>query len=120
MSSGTFARRQLEALAESGWNTCPSVREIVGQAGLPIPDRDYLRESVDDSRWEEAEGAVRALASRFARERFGGQAVFGLLLVPDPARLDTRRLMPPSVRRDQLGGESDDFFDERLPAGRSP
>lgn len=120
MTSGTFAREQLETLAQSGWTACPSVREAVRQAGLSIPDRDYLRAHVDAGLWERAGHAVHALAARFAHERFGDQAVFGLLLVPDPGRLDTRRPMPPDVRRDQLGKPTGDFFDDRLPAGRSP
>ncbi len=40
-----------------------------------------------------------------------------MLLVPDPAKLDTRRAMDPDVRRDQLGRPTPDVFDERLTPG---
>lgn len=44
---------------------------------------------------------------------------YGMLLVPDPAKLDTRRAMSPDVRRDQLGQPAADVFDARLTSGTS-
>ena len=46
-----------------------------------------------------------ALRENFAGARFAGEVVLGLLLVPDPARLDTRRPVSPQVRAGQLGRE---------------
>lgn len=40
-----------------------------------------------------------------------------MLLVPDPAKLDTRRPMSSDVRYDQLGQATADAFDDRLTAG---
>ena len=41
-----------------------------------------------------------------------------MLLVPDPARLDTRAAVDPTTRLDQLGTASADVVDPRLPEGR--
>jgi hypothetical protein len=113
----SFRKDQIALLAESGWATCGSVAEAVSDEGLPPITREYLESSFTDDEWSAAEAAVSALTDHFATARFAAETTYGVLLVPDPGRLDTRRPMHPEVRRDQLGEPVEDFFDERLPAG---
>ncbi|WP_405577938.1 hypothetical protein [Streptomyces sp. NBC_01092] len=116
-----FASEQLKLLAESGWNTCGSVREGVRRAGLPLPTAAYLKRTVDASRWDRAERAVEALRAHFKDSRFADEAVFGILLVPDPDKLDTRGAVDPAMRADQTGKTGKgavDVVDRALPAGR--
>lgn len=112
------ASAHLEALAQSGWNTCPSVREGLIQAGLPAPTAEYLHSTFSAAHWKQADQAIAALRQHFQHARFGDEAVFGALLVPDPAKLDTRGAMTPAIRQDQLGAASEDVVDKKLAAGR--
>ncbi|MGH3899944.1 MAG: hypothetical protein ACRDTA_17240 [Pseudonocardiaceae bacterium] len=50
-----------------------------------------------------------ALREYFSNARFAAEATYGVLLVPDPAKLDTRRAMSADVRRDQLGQPAEAF-----------
>ncbi|GHH09078.1 hypothetical protein [Streptomyces lanatus] len=113
-----FAREQIKLLAESGWNTCDSVREGVKRAGLPLPTPAYLKRAIDTARWNRAERAVAALRDHFKDARFADEAVYGVLLVPDPDKLDTRGAVDPAMRADQTGGTAKDVVDGALPAGR--
>lgn len=108
---------QFTQLAESGWNTCGSVREGVEEAGLPVPTAAYLRRTFDKTHWQRVDQAVAALRAHFADARFSGEATFGALLVPDPDKLDTRGAVDPEIRRDQLGVPTEDVVDKKLPSG---
>jgi hypothetical protein len=99
----TFKADQIAFLAKSGWARRPV-------ADLPSVTSGYLGKAFTAEQWRKAEAAVTGLRERFAGARFAEETTYGVLLVPDPAKLDTRR----PVARQQLG---DDFFDERLPAG---
>lgn len=112
-----FRSEQIAVLARAGWSGCPSVAALVADRGLPEVSRDYLESAFSEDDWEAAEAAVAALRGHFGAARFAEETTYGVLLVPDPGKLDTRRVVPPSARRDQLGGPSADVFDERLPAG---
>ena len=109
---------QIEILAQSAWNTCKSVREGVIRAGLPVPTGEYLRKAFSSTAWKKVDRAVAALREHFSNARFGNQATFGALLVPDPAKLDTRGALDPAIRLDQVGEEMEDFVDPKLPAGK--
>lgn len=109
---------QVELLAQSAWNTCRSVREGILRAGLPVPTAQYLRQTFSPSHWKKVDSAIAALHNHFYHARFGDQAVFGALLVPDPAKLDTRGALDPAIRMDQVGEEMEDFVDPELPAGK--
>lgn len=113
----SFKSEQIAGLAESGWSRCASVAEAVAGAGLPAVTHEYLATAFSDKAWDAAEQAVRSLRDRFASARFADEVTYGVLLVPDPARLDTRRPMADAVRRDQLGAPTADVFDPRLPDG---
>jgi hypothetical protein len=113
----TFADQQIALLAESGWSRCGSVARAVSETGLPAVTAGYLAEAFSDSRWDTAERAIAALRTHFAAARFADDVTYGVLLVPDPAKLDTRQPMTPATRADQLGSPTADVFDERLPAG---
>ncbi|GAA4628396.1 hypothetical protein GCM10023196_044570 [Actinoallomurus vinaceus] len=113
----SFKTEQIARLAESGWSRCESVAEAVARAGLPAVTPDYLATAFSDDLWGTAERTVLALRDHFASARFADETTYGLLLVPDPGRLDTRRPMAAAVRTDQLGAPTDDVFDTRLPAG---
>ncbi|MHB1606752.1 MAG: hypothetical protein ACYCTV_10255 [Leptospirales bacterium] len=93
---------QIEFLAQSGWNTCPSVREGVLRAGLPLPAAQYLRQTFSPSHWKKVGNAIDALKDHFSHGRFGERAVFGDLLVPDPAKLDTRGAVDPELPAGKL------------------
>jgi hypothetical protein len=114
----SFRDRQLELLASSGWATCPSIASAVAAAGLPAPTRSYLQSAFSAAQWRAAEQAAVALHDHFASARFAAEVRYGVLLVPDPQRLDTRRPPGAQVRKGQLGVATDDVFDPRLPAGR--
>lgn len=113
----SFRTEQIAELAECGWARCASVAEAVAQAGLPAVTPGYLATAFSDDLWDAAERAVHALRDRFAGARFADETTYGILLVPDPGKLDTRRPMAPAVRAGQLGAPADDAFDERLGAG---
>lgn len=108
---------RIERLAASGWATCAPVAEAVARAGLPAVTPGYLASAFSDESWVSAARTVRALRDHFAPARFAAETTYGILLVPDPGKLDTRRPMPPEVRAGQLGAPVDDVFDDRLPAG---
>ncbi|AKJ30092.1 hypothetical protein [Caldimonas brevitalea] len=107
----------VERLAESGWNTCDSVREGIARAGLPVPTARYLKQKFSATHWKQVDRAIAALQEHFHHARFGDEVVFGALLVPDPAKLDTRGAMDAAMRTDQFGEASEDFVDPALPAG---
>lgn len=112
----SFKTEQMARLA-AGWSGCASVAEAVAQAGLPAVTPDYLATAFSDDLWEAAERAVLALRNHFASARFAEETTYGILLIPDPGRLDTRRAMTAAIRADQLGTPTKDVFDERLSAG---
>ncbi|HWD83789.1 MAG TPA: hypothetical protein VG497_33040 [Kribbella sp.] len=93
----------------AAWNA-PPVAALVAGRDLPAITEDYLR---DTFAWSRAEQAARALTSHFAAARFADEVEYGALLVPDPAKLDTRAPLPLDVRPTP----EPDVFDERLPAG---
>ncbi len=72
---------------------------------------------VSAAQWKTAETATAALREHFSAARFAEETTYGVLLVPDPSKLDTRQAMRPDVRRDQLGRSTSDVFDELLPPG---
>jgi hypothetical protein len=113
----SFKAEQVARLAESGWARCESVREALDRAGLPPVTPDWLASAFGHDLWDAAERAVRALRDHFASARFAEQTTYGILLVPDPGRLDTRRAMPAAVRACQLDAPAADVFDARLPSG---
>ena len=104
-------------LAKSGWSRCGSVADTAAAAGLPAITAGYLTEAFSDTQWDAAEDAIASLRAHFAAARFADEVRYGVLLVPDPAKLDARRPMTPATRADQLGSPMADVFDERLPAG---
>jgi hypothetical protein len=114
----SFRDQQLELLAHSGWVTCPSIASAVAEAGLPAPTRTYLDSAFSAAQWRAAERAVLALRDHFAGARFAAEVSYGVVLVPDPERLDTRRPLAARIRKGQLGVATEDVFDARLPAGR--
>ncbi|WP_350281504.1 hypothetical protein [Kribbella sp. HUAS MG21] len=93
----------------SAWGTGPAAA-LVRDRGLPAITREYLLDTFD---WRAASAATRALAGHFASARFADEVEYGVLLVPDAARLDTRGPMPDDVRPTP----DPDVFDDRLPAG---
>ncbi|MEO3867926.1 hypothetical protein ABGB18_03755 [Nonomuraea sp. B12E4] len=113
----SFKEEQIARLAASGWARCASVAGTVRAAGLPAISRVYLEQTFGDDLWARAEHAVCALREHFASARFADETIYGVLLVPDPRCLDTRRPVPPGTRRDQLGTPTADVFDDRLAAG---
>ncbi len=92
--------------------------EAVESVGLPAVSPAYVDGTFSDEQWLRAEAAVKGLIERFAAARFAEETAYGIVLVPDPAKLDTRGPMPACVRTDQLGCPTQDVFDERLPVGR--
>lgn len=114
---GEFRDGQIAALAESGWARCPSVARAVADAGLPAITTEYLAGAFTDRQWAAAARAVRGLRERFGGARFAGEVRYGVLLVPDPARLDTRAAVAPEVRAGQLGAATPDVVDGRLGHG---
>ncbi len=113
----TFREHQTELLGWSGWNQCPSVATAVADAGLPAPTREYLHDTLTTAAWSAAEQAVAALEQHFRRARFADEVSWGLLLVPDHRRLDTRQPMPGQVREDQRDASGDDVVDPDLTPG---
>lgn len=109
---------QIESLAESGWNRCASIRDALDRVGLPVPNVEYLRTRFTPADWRRAAQAERHLKEQFHEARYVKEAAFGVLLVPDPDKLDTRTAVDPIVRRDQGEITSKDFVDRRLPDGK--
>lgn len=87
-------------------------------AGLSAVTASYLQKAFSADQWHAAEMAVSGLRDRFRQARFADEVSYGVVLVPDPYRLDTRGPMDPAVREDQLGTTTADVVDRRLPAGR--
>ena len=114
----SFRDSQIAELAASGWAQCPSVADAVTGSGLPPVNAAYLQKAFTAEQWHASEVAVSALRDRFSADRFADEVSWGLVLVPDPDRLDTRGPMAAAVRRDQLGSATADVVDPRLPAGR--
>jgi hypothetical protein len=112
-----FKDEQVAILSESGWVRCQSIRDGVTAAGLPLPTAEYLADAFDAGQWRDAESALTELRERFATARFADPEAFGIVLVPDPAKLDTRGPVAPSIRSGQVT-DPVDFVDERLPPGR--
>jgi len=113
----SFADEQLALLEASGWCRCGSVARAVADAGLAPVSARCLRGVVSAAQWKTAETATAALREHFSAARFAEETTYGVLLVPDPSKLDTRQAMRPDVRRDQLGRSTSDVFDELLPPG---
>ncbi len=109
---------EIAKLAESGWNACASIREGLERAGLPVPTAEYLRKTFKAAQWDRALRATQALREHFKDASFADQATFGVLLVPDLNKLDTRGALDETIRRGQMPGGSADFVDRRLPAGK--
>jgi len=114
----SFRASQIAALVESGWAQCRSVAEVVARAGLPPISAGYLQDAFTAEQWLAAEMAVSALRDSFSAARFDDEVTYGLVLVPDADRLDTRGPVDPAARTDQLGSPTSDVMDPRLPAGR--
>jgi len=112
-----FKQEQIKILASSGWAQCRSIVEAVAKAGLPKVNARYLADAFSNEEWAAAEHATHLLKQHFEHAPLADEVAFGVLLVPDPAKLDTRRAMDPHVRRDQLGVVTADVFDVRLPKG---
>ncbi len=113
----SFKEEQIARLAASGWCQCRSVARAIAAAGIAPITAGYLGEVFSAEQWKTAESMTAALHEHFRGARFAEETTFGVLLVPDPAKLDTRRPMSPDVRYDQLGQPTADVFDERLTAG---
>lgn len=113
----SFKDDQIARLAASGWCQCGSVARSVVAAGITTITAGYLRDVFSAEQWKIAESMTAALQQHFSGARFAEETTFGVLLVPDPAKLDTRRPMSPDVRYDQLGAATADVFDERLTVG---
>lgn len=113
-----FADEQIKLLANSGWNTCDSVREGVDKAGLPVPTATYLKKAFTAEQWERAHQAITLLSAHFGNARFADAATFGVLLVPDPDKLDTRGAVDTAIRRDQTVPGLADVVNRDLPAGQ--
>ncbi|MGW6201080.1 hypothetical protein ACWF0M_33375 [Kribbella sp. NPDC055110] len=103
-----FVASSLDRLV-AAWSAAP-VAALVRDRGLPAITREYL---LDTFAWQRAEDATQALTKHFAGARFADEVEYGVLLVPDPAKLDTRAPLPDEVRPTP----SPDVFDDRLPTG---
>jgi len=113
----SFKDDQIARLAASGWCQCRSVARAIAGAGIAPITAGYLGDVFSAEQWKTAESVTAALQKHFSGVRFAEETAFGVLLVPDPAKLDTRRPMSSDVRYDQLGQATADAFDERLTAG---
>ncbi|MFI7063999.1 hypothetical protein ACIBL3_23635 [Kribbella sp. NPDC050124] len=107
----------IDQLLTSGWTTCKPITRLVADRGLPAITREYLLDTFSAAEWQQAEEATKAMTDHFRSARFADEVQYGVLLVPDPQLLDTRRPVDPAVRAAQVGAPTTDVFDERLPAG---
>ncbi len=103
-----FVSSSLDQLV-AAWTTAP-LTTLIRDRDLPAITRDYLLDTFD---WQRAEDATHALTKHFAGARFADEVEYGVLLVPNPEKLDTRAPLPDEVRPTP----SPDVFDDRLPAG---
>ncbi len=62
--------------------------------------------------------AVSTLRGLFSAARFADEVAYGMVLVPDPDRLDTRGPTDPAARTDQLDSATSHVVDPRLGAGQ--
>jgi hypothetical protein len=111
----TFRGDQVKLLAKSGWNCCSSIREGLKKVNLPVPVVTYLEAAFTSKQWTRAYQANGALRNHFKDARYIDQATFGILLVPDPNKLDTRGALDPVIHRDQSELSGPDIMDKRLP-----
>lgn len=109
---------QIGRFADSGWIRCESIRDGLERAKLPVPTARYLERAFSSEEWKRAGEAVAALRARFEEARFGRESTFGVLLVPDSTKLDTRGAIDPSMRRDQSEERLVDHVDPRMPKGK--
>lgn len=109
----------IAVLERSGWNRCESIRTGLEKAGLPVPNRRYLEKAFSAKQWKRAQELVERLRAHFRAARFADAATFGVLLVPDPAKLDTRGALATSIRRSQSEDPLVDYVDKRLPKGKT-
>ncbi|WP_394837993.1 hypothetical protein LVJ94_13865 [Pendulispora rubella] len=116
MSAKAFAREQVHQLEASGWNECASIRDGLKRVHLPAPTPAYLAKAFTPEHWARAHRATLAMNERFRGARFLDEANIGVVLVPDPKKLDTRGAVDAAIRRDQVE-DAKDFVDPRLPAG---
>jgi hypothetical protein len=112
-----FTEREIKRLLTTGWSNCEPIARLVRNRGLPAITREYLQEEFSPAEWKRAEEAATALTQHFSSARFADEVQYGVLLVPDPESLDTRRPVAVDVRAAQVGAPAADVFDERLPAG---
>lgn len=112
----TFRDSELTRVRNSGWVRNPRIRELTEAAGLPGP-AGFLAEALTVEQWVAVQQAAVGLRERFGGYRFAEATEFGILLVPQPGRLDTRTAIPAAVRTAQHAGLGEDFLDAALPAG---
>ncbi len=112
-----FRHEQINLLAKSGWNSSRSICEGLKKVNLPAPTAGYLESAFSSEQWAQAYHATTALRDHCKNARYADQAIFGVLLVPDPNKLDTRGGVDPAIRCDQTKISAADIVDKRLPAG---
>ncbi|WP_394848493.1 hypothetical protein LZC95_13655 [Pendulispora brunnea] len=117
MSAKAFTREQVQLLEASGWNECASIRDGLKKVHLPAPTPAYLAKAFTPEHWARAHRAASGLKEKFCGARFLDEARVGVVLVPDPQKLDTRGAVDSAIRRDQVE-DAHDFVDPRLPAGQ--
>lgn len=109
----------IEYLVTSGWNTVPSITAGLEGSGLPVPDSAYLQSTFSRADWNQAHRLAEALQDRFKDAAFGATTVYGPMLIPDPAKLDTRAAIPTEIRADQTEVTRADFVEKALREGVS-
>ena len=109
--------RHVDHLATSGWTAFASVRSVLSDSGVPLPDGDFLHEVFAPSVWKEVDHACELLESRFRDCRYSDSVSYGPLLVPNPALLDVRRALDDRIRDSHPDIVRPDFVDARLPHG---
>jgi hypothetical protein len=112
-----FRHEQINLPAKSGWNSSRSICEGLKKVNLPAPTAGYLESAFASEQWARAYHATTALRDHCKNARYADQAIFGVLLVPDPNKLDTRGGVDSAIRRDQTEISAADIVDKRLPAG---
>ncbi len=112
-----FSEKEINRLLTSGRSACDPIARLVRNRGLPAITREYLLDEFSSAEWKQAEEATTALTAHFGSARFADDVEYGVLLVPAPDSLDTRRPVDAAVRAAQVGAPAADVFDERLPAG---
>jgi hypothetical protein len=81
-----------------------------GLVGPPIDvTTRYLGDMFSAEQWKTAEARHSCATEAFQHARFADETTYGVLLVPDPAKPDTRRAMSPDVRCDRLGQPAADI-----------